>query len=151
MFVLGVFLVYHLVFVNSFDQTGVEKEQFLWGVATAAYQIEGSTDSFGRGPSIWDTFSKIPNKIANNENGDIADAAYGQVKEDVQLVKSMGLTSYRFSISWSRILPMGAGEVNHEGINHYNFLIDELIKEEIEPLVTLYHWDLPQALEGIKS
>jgi beta-glucosidase/6-phospho-beta-glucosidase/beta-galactosidase len=124
-----------------------ETEPFLWGVATAAYQIEGAVDVDGRGPSIWDTFSKIPGKISNNENGDLADLSYYNVKEDIQLVKRMGLNAYRFSISWSRILPLGNGEVNQKGIDHYNFMIDELIKEGIEPLVTLYHWDLPQALE----
>ena len=123
---------------------------FLWGVATAAYQIEGSTNSSGRGASIWDTFSHNPGKIANGDTGDVADGSYDRVKEDVALIKAMGLNAYRFSISWSRILPRGSladGGANYEAIQHYNFLIDELIDAGIDPMVTLYHWDLPQALE----
>lgn len=123
---------------------------FLWGVATAAYQIEGATLVEGRGPSIWDTFSLQPNKIAHNDTGEIGDDSYRKISEDVALIKAMGLNSYRFSISWSRILPSGSlsdGNINYLGIRYYNKLIDELIDSNIEPLVTLYHWDLPQALE----
>ena len=114
----------------------VRKIPFMWGTATAAYQIEGAVHMDGRGDSIWDTFSHIKNKIHNNDNGDIADDSYNQFMKDIQLMKDMGMNSYRFSISWSRILPEGYGEINYVGINHYNRLIDELIKNDIEPLVS---------------
>lgn len=117
------------------------------GVATAAYQIEGAVSEDGRGPSIWDTFSKIPNKISHNQNGDIADDSYHLVEEDIKLLKELGVNAYRFSISWSRILPKGYGKVNRMGIDHYNKVIDRLVEEGIQPLVTLYHWDLPQGIE----
>jgi beta-glucosidase/6-phospho-beta-glucosidase/beta-galactosidase len=122
-------------------------DSFLWGTATAAYQIEGAVQEDGRGPSIWDTYSKIPGKIAHGENGDIADDAYHKVREDVQLVKSLGIQAYRFSISWTRILPLGYGQVNQAGIDHYNMVIDTLLEAGLVPLVTLYHWDMPQGLE----
>ena len=145
MVLLGTLLVLSLAVVVL----GKDPQPFLWGVATAAYQIEGSTNSSGRGASIWDTFSHIPGKIANGDTGDRADGSYDRAKEDVALIKAMGLNAYRFSISWSRILPRGslAEGANYEAIQHYNFLIDELIDAGIEPMVTLYHWDLPQALE----
>lgn len=123
------------------------REPFYWGVATAAYQTEGAVTEDGRGPSIWDKFSLIPGKIRNNDNGAIADDSYHKVKEDIQLLKELGVNSYRFSISWSRILPNGTGTVNMAGIAHYNRILDALLMENIEPFVTLYHWDLPQALE----
>lgn len=125
----------------------LKDDKFLWGVSTAAYQIEGGSDLGGRGPSMWDTFSHTPGKIANNDNGDVAADSYHNYLEDVSLIKEMGLTSYRFSISWSRILPQGKGHVNYEGIMYYNKLIDALRENDIEPLVTLYHWDLPEALD----
>jgi beta-glucosidase len=128
-------------------QSLYQREPFLWGVATAAYQIEGATFEDGRGPSIWDTFSLIPGKIHNSDNGSIADDSYHKILTDIQLIKNMGLNSYRFSLSWSRIFPSGYGEPNQAGIDHYQFLIDQLISADIEPLVTLYHWDLPQGLE----
>ena len=123
------------------------EERFLWGSATAAYQIEGATSLDGRGPSIWDTFSAIPSKISHNDNGNIADGSYSRYKEDIKLMQDMGLTAYRFSISWTRIMPLGYGTVNKAGIDHYNAVIDELLSNGIEPIVTLYHWDLPQGLE----
>jgi beta-glucosidase len=123
------------------------EQSFRWGAATAAYQTEGATALDGRGPSIWDTYSAIPGKIVNNENGNVADDSYHLVEEDVALMASLGLNSYRFSISWSRILPLGVGQVNQAGVDHYNRLIDSLLRAGIEPYVTLYHWDLPQALE----
>jgi len=128
---------------------GKDPTPFLWGVATAAYQIEGSVDAEGRGPSIWDTFAHMPGKISNNDNGDVADDSYRQFREDVQSIKKMGLNAYRFSISWSRILPQGSlrGGINYLAIRHYNRLVDELLDSGIQPLVTLYHWDLPAALE----
>jgi beta-glucosidase len=124
-------------------------KKFIWGAATAAYQIEGATAEEGRGASIWDTYSHIPGNVNNNENGDIACDHYHKYKEDVQIMKEMGLKGYRFSISWSRIFPQGYGKINQKGIDFYNSLIDELLKNKIEPIATLYHWDLPQALQDI--
>ncbi|CAE6444968.1 unnamed protein product [Rhizoctonia solani] len=121
---------------------------FLYGYATAAYQIEGGRTD-GKGDSIWDTFVHKEGKITNGETGDIACDSYTHYKEDVALLKQFGATTYRFSISWSRVIPLGGRNdpVNEAGIKYYNSLIDELIKEGIAPMVTLYHWDLPQALE----
>lgn len=124
-----------------------EQHQFHYGVATAAYQIEGGNHADGRGDSIWDIFSNVPGRIANNDNGQVADDDYHKIKEDIELIKKMGVTSYRFSISWSRIIPLGYGRINQYGIDHYNMLINELLIHDITPFVTLYHWDLPQALE----
>jgi len=123
---------------------------FKFGAATSAYQVEGAAREGGRGPSIWDRFSHIQGKIADGNNGDIAVDQYHRYKEDVQLLKYMGMDIYRFSISWSRIFPKGSprqGGVNKKGIVYYNNLINELLKNGIEPFVTLYHWDMPQALE----
>jgi len=121
---------------------------FLWGSATAAYQVEGAWNEDGKGESIWDKFvHDKPDRVKNNDNGDVACDSYHKYKEDVQLLKAMGMNSYRFSIGWTRILPMGVGEVNQPGIDYYNNLIDELLANDIKPAVTLYHWDLPQALE----
>src|SRR5436305_1261 len=120
---------------------------FLWGSATASYQDEGAVNEDGRGPSIWDTFSHTPGKVVNNSTGDIADDHYHRYKEDVQLMKSLGVKSYRFSIAWPRVFPQGTGAPNPKGLDFYNRLIDELLANGIEPYATLYHWDLPQALE----
>lgn len=120
---------------------------FIWGTATSSYQIEGASVKDGKGPSIWDAFCSIPGKIHNNENGDIACNHYENFKEDVQLMKKMGVKAYRFSIAWARIMPTGKGAVNKAGIQFYSDLIDELIKAGITPWVTLYHWDLPLALQ----
>ena len=123
------------------------KVKFLWGTATAAYQIEGSYISVdGRTPSIWDTYSHIPGKTVNNDTGDIADDSYVRFREDIKLMKAMGVNAHRFSLSWSRILPNDSGVVNKKAINHYNRFIDELVKNDIQPMVTLYHWDLPEYL-----
>ncbi|KAI0340378.1 beta-glucosidase 1A [Trametopsis cervina] len=123
-------------------------KDFVWGYATASYQIEGSHDKGGRGPSIWDTFSKTPGKIADGTNGDTATDSYRLWKEDVALLKSYGVKAYRFSIAWSRVIPKGGRKdpINREGIDHYRTLLEELVKEGIVPFVTLYHWDLPQEL-----
>jgi len=126
-----------------------QQHQFHYGVATAAYQIEGGNHADGRGDSIWDIFSNVPGRIANNDNGQVADDDYHKIKEDVELIKKMGVTSYRFSISWSRIIPLGYGRISQYGIDHYNMLINELLIQDITPFVTLYHWDLPQALEDM--
>ena len=120
---------------------------FLWGTATSSYQIEGAANLDGKGPSIWDAFASIPGKIKNNETGNLACDHYHRFEEDVQLMKNMGVNAYRFSISWSRILPTGKGAVNEKGIQFYSKLIDSLLRAGIEPWVTLYHWDLPLALQ----
>jgi beta-galactosidase len=119
---------------------------FMWGTATASYQIEGATDEGGRGDCIWDAFSRTPGKVLNGDTGARAVDHYHRYKEDVQLMKSMGVQAYRFSIAWPRILPAGTGKVNEEGVQFYSKLIDELLANGITPLVTLYHWDLPLAL-----
>src|SRR5712692_969884 len=121
--------------------------QFLWGTATASYQIEGAAREDGRGESIWDRFCATPGNVKNNENGDIACDHYHRYPEDVQLMKELGLNAYRFSIAWPRILPTGRGQVNAAGLDFYDRLVDTLLDAGIEPFVTLYHWDLPQVLQ----
>ncbi|MBD7919584.1 beta-glucosidase [Cellulomonas sp. Sa3CUA2] len=120
---------------------------FLWGSATASYQIEGAVDEDGRTPSIWDTFSHTPGKVLDGDTGDVAVDHYHRVPQDVAIMKDLGLQAYRFSISWSRIVPGGTGEVNQAGLDFYSDLVDRLIAAGIKPVVTLYHWDLPQVLE----
>jgi len=120
---------------------------FLWGTATASYQVEGAIKEDGRGPSIWDTFSHTPGKVVNNATGDTADDHFHRFKEDIQLMKSLGVKCYRFSIAWPRIFPQGAGAPNPKGLDFYNRLVDELVANDIRPFATLYHWDLPQALQ----
>jgi beta-glucosidase len=120
---------------------------FLWGAATAAYQIEGAVNEGRRGESIWDRFSHTPETVLNGDTGDIACDHYHKYKEDIALMKELGLKSYRFSIAWPRIFPEGKGRVNQAGIDFYNSLIDELFQAGIEPVATLYHWDLPQKLQ----
>ncbi|MCR4656200.1 MAG: beta-glucosidase [Lachnospiraceae bacterium] len=122
-------------------------EGFVWGTATASYQVEGAVSEDGRGESIWDHFCRIPGKIRGNDDGNTAADSYHRYREDVAIMKSLGLKAYRFSVSWSRILPSGYGEVNRKGIEYYINLIDELLSAGIEPYVTLYHWDLPQNLQ----
>jgi beta-glucosidase len=120
---------------------------FAWGAATAAYQIEGAADTDGKGPSIWDTFSHTPGKVRGGDSGDIACDSYHRYREDVALVAGLGLTSYRFSISWPRVQPGGRGPANQRGLDYYRALLDELAGHGIEATVTLYHWDLPQELQ----
>lgn len=122
-------------------------EHFLWGAASAAYQIEGAYQEAGKGPSIWDEFSQIPGKTKHQTNGQVAVDFYHHYQEDIKLMSEMGLKAYRFSISWSPILPDGEGKVNQAGLDFYEKVIDELLKYHIEPLITLYHWDLPQNLQ----
>jgi len=122
-------------------------EDFVWGAATAAYQIEGGWNEDGKGENIWDRFTKQDGNIVNGDNGDVACDSYHRYAEDVDLLESLGVNSYRFSISWSRVLPNGVGQPNQAGIQYYRNLINLLIEKNIEPAVTLYHWDLPQALE----
>ncbi|HEX8372271.1 MAG TPA: GH1 family beta-glucosidase [Chthoniobacterales bacterium] len=119
---------------------------FLWGAATASYQIEGAHDADGKGLSVWDMMSRKEGAIPNGVTGDIACDHYNRMKEDVAMMKEMGLKAYRFSISWARILPEGTGAVNQKGLDFYSALVDELIAAGIEPCATLYHWDLPLAL-----
>src|SRR5215207_755521 len=122
-------------------------ENFLWGAATAAYQIEGAWDRHGKGESTWDRFSHTPGKIRNNDNGAVANDHYRLWNKDIGLMKKIGLQAYRFSISWPRVLPAGTGTINQKGLDFYNRLVDALLKEDIIPFVTLNHWDLPQKLE----
>jgi beta-glucosidase len=120
---------------------------FVWGAATASYQIEGAWNEDGKGPSIWDVFSQTPEKVANGDTGEVADDHYHRWQDDVALMKSLGLKAYRFSISWPRVLPEGEGKVNEQGLDFYDRLVDGLMEARIQPFVTLYHWDLPQALQ----
>ncbi len=120
---------------------------FFWGAATAAYQIEGAWKEDGKGESIWDRFSHTPGKIKNGDTGDIACDSYHRWQEDIALLRAMNLNSYRFSISWPRIQPAGSGPANSKGIDCYSRIVDTLLEARIRPFVTLYHWDLPQALE----
>ncbi len=119
---------------------------FLWGAASAAYQVEGAWNADGKGPSVWDVFSKMPGKTFKGSNGDVAVDHYHRYKEDVALMAEMGLRAYRFSVSWPRIYPQGRGEINAAGLGFYSSLVDELLAHDIEPILTLYHWDVPQAL-----
>src|SRR5438445_2325999 len=120
---------------------------FIWGTATSAYQIEGAVKEDGRGQSIWDTFSHTPGKIRDHTNADRANDHYHRYKEDVRLIKELGVKAYRFSIAWPRVFPEGTGAANPRGLDFYDRLLDELLKNGIEPFATLYHWDLPQALQ----
>jgi beta-glucosidase len=122
---------------------------FVWGAATAAYQIEGAAFEDGKGVSIWDTFCRQPGRILTGERGDVACDHYHRYREDVALMQRLGLQSYRFSISWPRVLPFGFGEPNPKGLDFYDRLVDALLAAGISPCVTLYHWDLPQALQDL--
>ena len=124
----------------------MELKNFKWGVATAAYQIEGAADADGKGLSIWDVFSKESSKVSLGDNGDIACRHYEKYKEDIGLIKNLGVNAYRFSISWPRIMPDGFGKVNQKGLDFYSRLTDNLLKNNIEPFATLYHWDMPYEL-----
>ena len=120
---------------------------FLWGAATSAYQIEGSPLADGAGPSIWQRFTRTPGMMANGDTGDVACDHYRRWKDDVALMKQLGLKAYRFSIAWARVLPEGRGRVNEKGLDFYSRLVDELLHNDIVPLPTLFHWDLPAALD----
>ncbi len=120
---------------------------FIWGAATAAYQIEGAANADGRGPSIWDTFCRLPGRVRRGDTGDVACDAYHRYREDVALMSALGLGAYRFSVSWPRVQPGGSGPVNQKGLDYYRALVDELAEHGIDPVVTLYHWDLPQELQ----
>ena len=120
---------------------------FAWGVATAAYQIEGGATEDGRGVSIWDTFSHTPGTVVNGDTGDIACDHYHRWREDIALMQELGVRAYRFSVAWPRIVPTGTGRLNTAGLDLYDRLVDALLAAGIEPWLTLYHWDLPQTLE----
>ncbi|WP_287019971.1 family 1 glycosylhydrolase, partial [Dictyoglomus sp.] len=122
-------------------------KDFLWGTATASYQIEGAWNEDGKGESTWDRFSHTPGAIYQNQNGDVACDHYHRYEEDVKLMAEIGLKAYRFSISWPRIFPEGRGKINPKGVSFYERLINKLLEKNIKPAITLYHWDLPQALE----
>jgi beta-glucosidase len=124
-------------------------DDFLWGVAASAYQIEGAYNEDGKGESIWDCFTRWPAHILNGDNGNVACDHYHRMPQDVALIKELGIPCYSFTISWSRILPQGFGVVNAKGLNFYNRLVDELLSAGIQPLATLYHWEFPQALEDL--
>ncbi|MGW0658768.1 GH1 family beta-glucosidase [Streptodolium elevatio] len=124
-------------------------EDFVWGAATSAYQIEGAVAEDGRLPSIWDTFSRVPGAVANGDTGDVACDHYHRSSEDVALMRSLGLGAYRFSVAWPRIVPTGSGPVNARGLAFYDRLVDELLAAGIRPFATLYHWDLPQGLQDV--
>jgi beta-glucosidase len=122
---------------------------FVWGVSTAAYQIEGAAAEDGRGPSIWDIFCRLKGRIANGDTGDVACDHYHRYAEDVALMRRLGVGAYRFSVAWPRVLPAGRGQVNEKGLEFYDRLIDALLRDGIEPWLCLYHWDLPQALDDL--
>jgi beta-glucosidase len=123
------------------------RSDFLWGTATAAHQIEGAWDADGKGPSIWDTFAHTPGRIADGSSGDIACDHYVRWPEDVSLMADLATNAYRFSVSWPRVVPAGEGRVETRGLDFYDRLVDGLLERDIAPVVTLYHWDLPQPLE----
>jgi beta-glucosidase len=122
-------------------------QDFLWGTATASYQVEGGVKAHGRGLSIWDTFCYTPGKVVNGDTGDVACDHYHRYDEDIELMAQLGLKAYRFSVAWPRVLPTGTGQVNHAGLDFYDRLVDSLLQKGIQPFATLYHWDLPQPLQ----
>ncbi len=120
---------------------------FVWGVSTSSYQIEGAADVDGRGPSIWDVYSRVPGHVANGDTGDVACDHYHRYREDIALMRDLGVGAYRFSVAWPRVMPTGRGTVNEAGLAFYDRLIDGLLTAGIEPWLCLYHWDLPQAIQ----
>src|SRR5579864_5766637 len=130
---------------NAFEQ--YFPADFVWGAATASYQIEGAVQEDGRSESIWDRFCRTPGKVHAGDVGDIACDHYHRYEEDVALMRTLGLRGYRFSVAWPRIVPQGRGRVNSKGLDFYDRLVDELLRSGVEPYCTLYHWDLPQVLE----
>lgn len=120
---------------------------FLWGSATASYQVEGAVKDSGRGVSIWDTFSHTPGKVHDGDTGDVADDYFHRYKEDIRLMKDIGLKTCRFSVAWTRIFPTGTGQPNQQGLDFYRRMTDTLLENGVQPYCTLYHWDLPQALQ----
>ena len=122
-------------------------DNFLWGTATSSYQIEGAVNEGGKGESIWDRFAHTPGKIIDGSTGDVTCDYYHRWAEDIALMKSLGVQSYRFSVAWPRILPTGGSAVNQEGLDFYSRVVDGLLAAGITPYVTLYHWDMPQAIQ----
>jgi beta-glucosidase len=136
--------------LNKFIESSLKAsdfKKFTWGISSAAAQVEGAWDTDGKGPSIWDSFSKIKGKIKDGATPEIACDFYNRYPQDIELVKQLGFGANRFSVSWPRIIPLGTGQINQKGIDFYNRVIDKSLEKGIEPWVTLYHWDLPQALE----
>ncbi|HEY4081547.1 MAG TPA: GH1 family beta-glucosidase [Burkholderiaceae bacterium] len=133
--------------VSKLAKASAMPPDFLWGCATSAYQIEGSPLADGAGASFWQRFVRTPGRVIGGDTGDIACGHYERMKEDVAMMRDLGLTSYRFSIAWGRVLPEGRGRVNPAGLGFYERLVDELLKAGITPMATLYHWDLPEALD----
>ncbi|MCL4150219.1 UNVERIFIED_CONTAM: hypothetical protein GTU68_063765 [Idotea baltica] len=134
--------------MNNIQNNSIElPEGFLYGVATAAYQIEGAANKDGRGRSIWDDFSHTSGKVVNNDNGDVACDHYNRLQSDLDLIKTLNVGAYRFSFSWPRILPEGIGAINDTGLDFYDRLIDGCLERDLKPFATLYHWDLPSALQ----
>ena len=127
--------------------TSTFPDGFIWGSATAAYQIEGAAAEDGRTPSIWDTFSHTPGKVANGDTGDVAADHYHRYAQDIALMSDLGLGAYRFSASWSRIVPGPSGAASPAGLDFYSRLVDTLLSNGVQPYLTLYHWDLPQYLQ----
>ncbi|GAA2923251.1 hypothetical protein GCM10020221_19190 [Streptomyces thioluteus] len=121
---------------------------FVWGAATAAYQVEGAAHEGGRTPSIWDTFCRTPGKVHGGDTGDVATDHYHRFREDVRLMSDLGIGAYRFSVSWPRVQPTGRGPASQRGLDFYRRLVDDLLAHGIQPVLTLYHWDLPQELES---
>ena len=135
---------------EEIDTTGLARRfpsDFTWGFAASAYQVEGAAAEDGRGPSIWDMFARKRGAVVNGDNGDVACDHYHRFREDVALMAELGASAYRFSISWSRVLPQGTGSVNRRGLDFYQRLVDELLSAGVQPMVNLFHWDLPQALQ----
>ncbi|MDE2377711.1 GH1 family beta-glucosidase [Bradyrhizobium sp.] len=128
-------------------QAGGFPPGFVWGTATSSYQVEGAVNEDGRGPSIWDSFTRIPGKIEDGSNGDRANEHFHRYKGDIRLIRELGCKAYRFSVAWPRVFPDGDGKPNPKGLDFYNKLIDELLANGITPWLTLYHWDLPQSLQ----
>ncbi|MEV0967725.1 GH1 family beta-glucosidase [Microtetraspora glauca] len=124
-------------------------EGFLWGAATASYQIEGAVHEDGRGASIWDTFSHTPGEVRDGHTGDVACDHYHRYREDVEIMADLGLGAYRFSVAWPRVQPLGSGEINAAGLDFYDRLVDALAEKGVTPVATLYHWDLPQVLQDV--
>jgi beta-glucosidase len=135
-----------MVVEHARGQGGPFPDGFLWGAATASYQIEGGVREDGRGEAIWDRFSHTPGRTQNGDTGDVACDHYHRWREDLALMGELGISAYRFSIAWPRVLPRGRGALNQAGLDWYSALVDGLLEAGIRPFVTLYHWDLPQAL-----
>ncbi len=132
---------------SSAKTHGLLRPDFVWGVSTSSYQIEGAAREGGRGESIWDPFCRQQGRIANGDTGDVACDHYHRYREDVALMRQLGVGAYRFSVAWPRVLPAGRGQANETGLEFYDRLVDSLLAVGIEPWVCLYHWDLPQALQ----